>query len=91
MNGDTLLFIGKNLATALGWTGSIAYLSGYLLLSMNKLKPGQKAYHALNIAGAIGLTLNALFLHDYPNVIVNLAWGLIAITAIATIAKRKRD
>jgi hypothetical protein len=86
-----MIFIGKNLATALGWTGSIAYLTGYLLLSMNKLKPGHKAYHALNIAGAIGLTANALFLQDYPNVIVNLSWGLIAITAIATIARRKRD
>ena len=91
MHGYMLLFIGKNLATALGWTGSIAYLSGYLLLSMNKLKPDHKTYHALNIAGAAGLTLNAVFLDDYPNVIVNLAWGMIAITAIATIAKKKRD
>ncbi|MCG2615343.1 hypothetical protein LZZ85_13670 [Terrimonas sp. NA20] len=86
-----IIFIGKNLATALGWTGSIAYLTGYLLLSMNKLKPGHKAYHALNIGGAIGLTANALFLQDYPNVIVNLSWGLIAIAAIATIVRTKRN
>lgn len=90
-NGLTILFIGKNTSAVLGWAGSIAYLLAYLLLSLNKLKQDHKAYHYLNIAGAIGLTLNAIFLQDYPNVIVNIAWAVIALIAILTIVRRRRD
>lgn len=88
--GLILIFIGKNTSALLGWAGSIAYLLAYLLLSLNKLKQDHKAYHYLNIAGATGLTLNAIFLQDYPNVIVNIAWGVIALTAILTIVRRRR-
>jgi hypothetical protein len=84
------LFLGKNTSAFLGWAGSIAYLFAYLLLALNKLKPDHKAYHYLNVAGATGLTLNAIFLQDYPNVIVNIAWGVIALIAILTIVRRKR-
>lgn len=75
----------------LGWIGSIAYLLAYLLLSINKLKAGQKAYHVLNIVGALGLTVNAIFIRDYPNVLVNIFWGMIAIMAILLIVLKKRN
>jgi hypothetical protein len=87
----TLLFVGKESAALLGWIGSIAYLLAYLLLTLNKLKAEQKLYHLLNIVGAAGLTLNAIFFSDYPNVVVNIAWGLIAAIAIWSIARQKRN
>jgi len=33
----TLLFIGKESSAILGWVGSIAYLTAYLLLALKKL------------------------------------------------------
>lgn len=75
----------------LGWVGSFAYLLAYLLLSLNKLKSSQKAYHILNIIGALGLTVNAVFIQDYPNVLVNIVWGVIAIMAIWLIVRKKPD
>ncbi len=86
-----LLFTGKGFSLTLGWVGSFAYLLAYLLLSLNKLKAGQKAYHVLNVVGALGLTVNALFIRDYPNVLVNIVWGLIALMAILLIVLKKRN
>lgn len=67
---------------ALGWLGTLAYLVGYLLLSVGKISASGKLYHLLNIAGAIGLIFNALFFVDYPNIVVNVVWMAIAIFAI---------
>jgi hypothetical protein len=91
MLGYTLLFIGKESSVILGWVGSIAYLTAYLLLALKKVKADQKLYHLLNIVGATGLTINAIFFSDYPNVIVNITWGLIATIAIWSIARQKQN
>jgi hypothetical protein len=88
---ETILFIGKGISISLGWIGSFSYLFAYLLLSLNKLKSDQKVYHVLNIVGAIGLTVNAIFFQDYPNVIVNVFWGMIALMAILLIGRKKPD
>jgi hypothetical protein len=85
----TLLFIGKSLSLVLGWIGSFSYVLAYLLLSLNKLKSDQRLYHVLNIVGAVGLTVNAIFFQDYPNVIVNVFWGMIALMAILLIGRKK--
>ena len=86
-----LLFLSKGLSTFLGWVGTFLYLIAYFLLSIKKLKADQKLYHVLNIFGAIGLAYNAVFLNDYPNVIVNIAWAVIALCAILLIGRRKRN
>ena len=86
----SLLFIGKNIAISLGWIGSFSYLLAYALLSINKLRSDQLIYHALNIIGAAGLIVNALSIQDYPNVIVNVCWGIIALTAILLVGRRKK-
>ena len=86
-----LLFIGKNISLSLGWIGSFSYLFAYALLSINKLKSHQPIYHILNIIGALGLTINAIFIQDYPNVIVNVFWGMIALMAILLVGRKKTD
>lgn len=91
MPAHALLFIGKESSSILGWIGSIAYLLAYLLLTLKKLKPDHKLYHLLNILGAAGLTINAFFLSDYPNVIVNITWGLIAAIAIWSFGRQKQN
>jgi hypothetical protein len=91
MLGHTMLFIGKESSAILGWVGSIAYLLAYLLLTLKKLKSDHKLYHLLNIVGAAGLTIHAIFFSDYPNVIVNVVWGLIAAIAIWSIGRQKQN
>jgi formate hydrogenlyase subunit 3/multisubunit Na+/H+ antiporter MnhD subunit len=86
-----LLFLSKGLSTFLGWVGTFLYLIAYLLLSLNKLKADQRLYHVLNIFGAIGLAYNAVSLNDYPNVIVNTVWAIIALFAILLIGRRKQN
>ena len=74
----------------LGWVGTFFYLFSYFLLSIRKIKGDGLVYHIMNILGAIGLTFNALHLQDYPNVVVNIAWMVIAVVAIYLfVIKRK--
>ena len=86
-----LLFLNKGLATSLGWIGTFLYLLAYLPLSIKKLRADNRLYHLLNIFGAIGLTYNAVSLNDYPNVIVNIVWAIIALSAILLIGRRKQN
>jgi hypothetical protein len=89
---NSILFsVGKVLPIVAGWTGTISYLAAYLLLSMNKLKSDDRLYHAMNIVGAAGLTYNAIVLNDFPNIIVNVIWGIIAFWAISSIVRAKRS
>lgn len=80
-----LLHLGKYLPyfmQALGWIGTIAYLLGYYLVSVEKISPTGKLFHGLNIVGAAGLIGNAFYLTDYPNIVVNVAWLAIGVFAI---------
>ncbi len=85
------LSIGVTFPSISGWAGTVSYLVAYLLLSLNKLKADQKIYHILNILGALGLTYNAVSLNDFPNIIVNVVWGIIALWAILSITRRKQN
>lgn len=74
----------------LGWIGTFAYLLAYFLLSINKINARQFIYQILNVVGAIGLTTNAIYYADLPNVVVNLAWGIIALSALGVIFWKQR-
>lgn len=92
LNGilNMAITVGTLLPSVAGWVGTLSYLLAYLLLSINKLKVNQRAYHLLNITGALGLTYNALVLNDYPNIMVNVSWALIAGWAIFNIQQTKK-
>jgi hypothetical protein len=78
-----------NVSDLIGWLGTLAYIVAYLLLSLGKLKAEQKAYHLLNILGALGLIVNAIHLKDYPNIVVNTVWFAIGSMALIFIIRRK--
>ena len=84
-----LLAIVQIIYPIVGWIGTIAYLLGYLLLSTNKLKSDQVSYHVLNIIGSIGLTANAVYYTDLPNIVVNVVWGMIAAGAIIVLLRKR--
>ena len=69
----------------LGWVGTFAYLLAYFLLSINKINARQFFYQILNVVGAVGLTTHAIYYADLPNVVVNLVWGIIALSALVVI------
>ena len=79
----------NRLPEVVGWIGAVAYLVAYFLLSINKLRSDRLLYHLLNILGAAGLTINAIYLKDNPNVVINVAWALIAVFAMTTISRRR--
>ena len=84
-----LLAIVHIIYPIVGWIGTIAYLLGYLLLSTNKLRSDQVSYHVLNIIGSIGLTANAVYYTDLPNIVVNVVWGMIAAGAIIVLLRKR--
>ena len=72
----------------LGWLGTVAYLTAYILLTTKKIQSDRPLFHMLNIIGAAGLIIHALHLEDFPNVAINLVWGLIAIGAIVYMLRK---
>jgi hypothetical protein len=71
----------------IGWLGAVLFILSYLLLSMGKLSAKSKLYHILNILGAICLVINGFILQDFPNIVVNVIWGLIGVYAVIKIVK----
>jgi len=65
-----------------GWYGVFVILGAYALLSWGFLVPSDIWYQILNLTGAVGLGLEALFRKDYQPTILNLIWALIAVFAI---------
>ena len=70
------------LAEIAGWVGTFFYLPGYLLLTINKIKSTEATYQILNVIGATGLIVNALYPQNNPNLVVNGAWLLIGLGAL---------
>lgn len=76
------------LAGIFGWIGSSAYIIAYFLLIIKRLRVDKPLYHILNILGALGLIVDALYLNDLPNLSVNILWALIAAYAIFRMSKK---
>jgi hypothetical protein len=58
----------------IGWIGAFSYILAYILLIMKRLSAEKQLYHVLNALGGICLVINAIALHDMPNLIVNFVW-----------------
>lgn len=72
----------------IGWIGAIVYILAYLLLSLEILKSEKKMFHILNASGALCLIINAIPVNDYPTIVVNIVWGLIALGSIIKIINK---
>jgi hypothetical protein len=66
----------------IGWGGAILMLSAYTLLSFGILSSSDVGYQLLNIVGAGGIVYKSLTKKDYPPVVLNVFWGLVALLAI---------
>lgn len=74
-----------------GWLGAIIFIIAYFLLSVKYISADKPLYHFLNAAGGICLVINALYLSDLPNVVVNAVWISIAILAVYRIYRSIPD
>jgi len=70
----------------IGWTGAVAVLLAYGLVSTGRVSSRSRGYHLLNIGGAVGLVINSSWNGAIPSAVVNLIWIGIGVYALA--AKR---
>lgn len=67
----------------IGNLGVFMVLGAYLLVSSNRIKSISPAYQALNLVGATILIGYSLALAAWASVVLNTAWALIALWALA--------
>jgi hypothetical protein len=70
-------------AEVIGWAGAGCLLLAYYLVSSHRVAAAGAAYQLLNLAGAAGLTVNAVVHHAWPSAALNLLWAAIGIAALA--------
>ena len=73
-----------------GWVGAGLLVLAYALLSTGRLSAGF-AYQVLNLAGAAGLTVNALVHSALPSATLNVVWLAIGVGALRTLQRRRRS
>ena len=63
-------------------SGVSLILLAFLLLTINKLKPEDKTYNVLNLAGAALAGYGSYLINAIPFVILESVWALVAIYAL---------
>ena len=72
----------RTLIEIVGWSGMVAIVAAYALVSFSLLSPRGAWYQALNGAGALGVLVAAFSKRDYPAGALNLVWAAIAAGAL---------
>lgn len=62
----------------IGWTGALALLTAYALVSTKRVEGDARSYQLLNAFGGAFLIVNTLYYGSYPSSLVNLVWVTIA-------------
>jgi hypothetical protein len=75
------------LADVVGWLGAASLLAAYALLSTGRIGPGW-TYQLLNLAGSIGLAVNAVTHGAWPSAALNVIWLVIAVVALRRAGRR---
>ena len=76
-------------ADVVGWIGTACLIFGYGFVSARNRPPGM-LYQILNLVGAAGLLMNALFHGAWPVVALNAMWFAIGVVAIVRILAQRR-
>jgi hypothetical protein len=75
----------------LGWIGSILVLVAFGLNSYEKVKADSWSYILLNLVGGILLIIYSTYKGAYANTFINVAWVLVALTAILKMVVKKKS
>ena len=65
-----------------GWSGVVALLIAYGLVSTKRIEGDAVVYQLLNLVGAILLIVNSSYHSAFPSVVVNVIWVGIALFAL---------
>jgi hypothetical protein len=69
----------------LGWVGILTVLMAYFLVSNKYVLGTSFWYQVLNLFGSASILTYVWYLHAWPNVALNVVWGLIAVVALLRI------
>jgi len=62
----------------IGWYGVLVILIAYVLLNLSFFDAKNIFYQLLNLTGALAIVFSSLRKKDYPPVVLNLIWALVA-------------
>jgi hypothetical protein len=65
-----------------GWVAAAMMLSGYVLLTMNKLSARSDLYHWLNVLSGAGFIVNSGWNGAYPSAFINVVWMAIGLYGV---------
>ena len=68
-----------------GWSGTIAVVLAYILVSFEFLASTSAHYQLLNLAGAICIIIHSRVKKSRPVIALNIVWAIIASTALLEI------
>jgi len=71
----------------IGWTGTLAILLAYFLVSTKKISADDRNYQILNLIGAVGIIINSGVHGAIPSVGLNVVWLLIALYGLMKFVK----
>jgi len=77
-----------NIIETIGWIGTILIVGAYFLNINGKIKSTSIPYILTNLVGGILFSIYTYAHHTWPNMVVNVVWVLIAITALMKKEKR---
>jgi hypothetical protein len=75
----------KIIAEIAGWYGAAAILSAYTLVSFDIVAGDGLVFQLLNLTGAVGIMVIAIYKKVLQSVVLNIIWSAIAIVAIIAI------
>ncbi len=75
------------LVDILGWIGVALYVTAYYMVSAGRVSGRARSYQYLNLAGAVGVALNAFYYGAFPSAVVNVIWFAIALATLANVLK----
>lgn len=72
------------LASAAGWGGAVATVTGYALVTQRRMEPDSMRFQALNATGAALMGVSAFSSQAWPSATVNLIWLMIGVQALVS-------
>lgn len=76
------------IAEIIGWYGTLAVLSAYILVTFNVIQSSGLIFQLLNLTGALGIIVIATYKKVKQTIVLNIFWGAIALIAIFNIITR---
>ncbi len=77
--------MNKKYISIIGWYGAVALIVAYGLISFNFVTSQGFLFQFLNLTGALGIVIHSFNRKEYPAVVLNIFWFIIAFVAILKI------